>query len=172
MSTGRENTKSKSPSQARSSANVSPPDQTQLIDSAPLMGGARQLWFGKAIQDSAFLLAKLCHAASSLRRMERGGDTAEALMLKNETIKIINERLDQSSSHISEGTICTVACMGESYSSSTTSQCEGIVIGNLMVCLQRKQSLRQYLTFFKTCHYTVLILILSLVMYEVSKSSP
>ena len=59
--------------------------------------------------DSAFFFIKLCHAAGSMSLMDRRGDPAESLMFKNEAIKIINDRLAQSSSHISEGTISTVA---------------------------------------------------------------
>ena len=75
------------------------------------MTAIRRLWFEKGVHDSAFLFVKLCHAAGSLSLTERSGGPTEALMLKNEAIKIINERLDQSSTHISDGTISAVACI-------------------------------------------------------------
>lgn len=73
------------------------------------MAAVRTLWFRKAIQDTAFLFMKLCHAAGSLSLIKHEGDSVEALVFKNEAIRIINERLDQSSSNISEGTLSTVA---------------------------------------------------------------
>jgi hypothetical protein len=44
--------------------------------------------------DSAFVYIKLCHAAGSMSLMDRGGDSAESLMFKNEAIKIILSTTD------------------------------------------------------------------------------
>lgn len=91
------------------SDNISPLDQAKLIESVPLMMAVRKLCFKNAMRDAAFLFMKLCHAADSLSLIEGGGDSVESLMFKNEAIKVINERLDQSPTHISEGTLSTVA---------------------------------------------------------------
>jgi hypothetical protein len=73
------------------------------------MMAVRRLWLGKALKDPAFLLMELCHAAESLSLIERGENSTESLTFKNEAIKIINQRLDQSPNEISEGTLSTVA---------------------------------------------------------------
>ena len=71
----------------------------------------RRLWFGKALGDTAFLFIKLCHASASLSLTEGSEDSVEPLLFKNEAIRVINERLDQSASHISEETLSAVACI-------------------------------------------------------------
>ena len=75
------------------------------------MMALRRLWFGKALGDTAFLFIKLCHASASFSLTEGSEDSIESLLFKNEAIRIINERLDQSATHISEGTLSTVACI-------------------------------------------------------------
>ena len=71
----------------------------------------RSLWLEKAMRDTAFLFIKLCRAAESLSVIERSGGSVETLMFKNEAIKVINQRLDESPTHISEGTLSAVACI-------------------------------------------------------------
>lgn len=86
------------------------------------MMAVRGLWLEKAMRDTAFLFIKLCRAAGSLSLIDRSGDSVEALMFKNEAIKAINERLSQSPTHISEGTLSAVACI-VSYEVSYNTYC-------------------------------------------------
>ncbi len=59
------------------------------------------------MQDPAFFLTKLCHAAS--RKFLSEGNAAEALSLQNESIRIIQRRLECSD--LGDFTVCAVTGM-------------------------------------------------------------
>ena len=79
------------------------------IMASPLMMNPRKEWFSIAIQDQALFHVALSHAAGSLGLLTQKGDSVESLMHRMEAIKIINERLNDVSSGISDGTVGTVA---------------------------------------------------------------
>ncbi|KAK9364507.1 hypothetical protein V1509DRAFT_613407 [Lipomyces kononenkoae] len=86
-------------------------DQSHLIYSCSLMRAARKTWYGLFIHDAAFSSVILCIAAGNLSLLEHVGDSVESLHWKNEAIKIINRRLDESPSKLTAATIAAVASL-------------------------------------------------------------
>jgi hypothetical protein len=75
------------------------------------MMNPRKEWFSLAIQDHALFHVALSHAAGNLGLLTQKGDAIESLTHRMEAIRIINERLDDLSCGISDGTIGAVASM-------------------------------------------------------------
>jgi hypothetical protein len=81
------------------------------IMASPLMMNPRKEWFSLAIQDQALFHVALSHAAGNLGLLMQKGDSVESLTHRMEAIRIINERLNNLSCGISDGTIGAVASM-------------------------------------------------------------
>lgn len=75
------------------------------------MMNPRKEWFSLAIQDHALFHVALSHAAGNLGLLMQKGDSVESLFHRMEAIRIINERLNDLSCGISDGTIGAVASM-------------------------------------------------------------
>ena len=75
------------------------------------MLGARKSWFQAGLQDSAFFNSALSHYAGSFGLKSERGDPIEALMLRTEAIKIVNERIAAGNGHVSDGTIGAVSSL-------------------------------------------------------------
>lgn len=88
------------------------------------MMSARKHWFILATGDRALFLIAMSHAAGnlSLQQQKHTWDAPEALLLRTEAIRVINERiLDVDTKGPSDGTIGAVASMA-SYEVDYTSR--------------------------------------------------
>lgn len=79
---------------------------------APLVMSARKHWFILGMSDKAFFIIALSHAAAHLNRLQQKQSkvASEALQLRTEAIRLINERIlnvDGRGPH--DGTIGAVA---------------------------------------------------------------
>jgi hypothetical protein len=78
-----------------------------------LMMSARKHWFFLALQDPALFLICLSHAAGNLSLQRRSGmwDAPEALLLRTDAVKLINERIQNvdDKKEPTDGTIGAVA---------------------------------------------------------------
>jgi hypothetical protein len=75
------------------------------------MMNPRKEWFSSAIQDHALFHVALSHAAGNLGLLMQKGDSVESLIHRMEAVRIINERLNDMSCGIGDGTIAAVASM-------------------------------------------------------------
>ncbi len=75
------------------------------------MHGARRSWFVLSLQDPAFFLIKLCHAANKRTAGSAGSaaQSREALSFQTEAINIIQQRLERND--LNELTVSAVASM-------------------------------------------------------------
>jgi hypothetical protein len=75
------------------------------------MLAVRKSWFQNALQDPAFFNAALSHYAGSFSLKFKKGDPMEALILRTEAIKIVNERIEAGAVGVGDGTIGAVASL-------------------------------------------------------------
>ncbi len=90
---------------------LTPTDHARVITASPLMHGARRSWFVLSLQDPAFFLIKLCHAANKRTAGSAGSaaQSREALSFQTEAINIIQQRLERND--LNELTVSAVASM-------------------------------------------------------------
>ncbi|KAK5164585.1 uncharacterized protein LTR77_009791 [Saxophila tyrrhenica] len=79
-----------------------------IIKSSPLLVASRTACFALAMQDPAFFITKLCHAASR-RALMSAGYAVEVLTLKSDTLRMIQQRLQ--SQDLGDFTIAAVATL-------------------------------------------------------------
>lgn len=78
------------------------------------MMSARKHWFILATGDQALFLIAMSHAAGNLNLLQQKGtwDAPEALILRSEAIRVINERImNMEAKGPSDGTVGAVASM-------------------------------------------------------------
>jgi hypothetical protein len=75
------------------------------------MVSVRKSWLRISLQDPAFFAAVSSHYAGRYSLSTRQGDPTEALLLRMDAIKIVNERLNQMDGSVSDGTIGAVASL-------------------------------------------------------------
>ena len=75
------------------------------------MGQLRSEWLSLAMKDLAMFHICLSHYAGNYGVTKQENDPIEALRLRTESIKLVNERLDNHEAAISEGTMGTVASL-------------------------------------------------------------
>lgn len=71
----------------------------------------RKAWYDFAIDDKAFFLVILAHAAADCDMSLRKGDPLEAVSYRMQAAQIVNARLGDPSSSLSDATIGTVAAL-------------------------------------------------------------
>jgi hypothetical protein len=71
----------------------------------------RKSWFIAAMQDFAWFYSALSHYAGTYTLTFREGDPAESLLLRTQSIEVVNERLGKPQQEVSDATIGAVASM-------------------------------------------------------------
>jgi hypothetical protein len=71
----------------------------------------RKSWFVEAMQDLGWFYSALSHYAGTYRLATQKGDDAESLLLRTQSIEVVNERLGNVESRVSDATIGAVASM-------------------------------------------------------------
>lgn len=71
----------------------------------------RKSWFIAAMQDLAWFYSALSHYAGTYTLTFREGDPAESLLLRTQSIEVVNERLGKPQQEVSDATIGAVASM-------------------------------------------------------------
>ncbi|KAH8800257.1 fungal-specific transcription factor domain-containing protein [Xylogone sp. PMI_703] len=85
--------------------------QNYFIHSSSLTRVFAKTCYDLFIQDATFRSVILCIAADNLNLLEHVGDCVESLYWKNEAIKTINERLNESTSKLTAATVAAVASL-------------------------------------------------------------
>jgi hypothetical protein len=81
------------------------------ILASPLMGQLRTEWLSLAIKDLAMFHICLSHYAGNYGLANQENDPAEALRLRMESMRIVNQRLDDDEAALADGTLGTVASL-------------------------------------------------------------
>jgi hypothetical protein len=75
------------------------------------MGQLRTEWLSLATKDLALFHICLSHYAGNYGHTNQENDPTEALRLRMESMRIVNERLDDRDAALSDGTMGTVASL-------------------------------------------------------------
>jgi len=75
------------------------------------MGQLRKEWLSLATQDKALFHIALSHYAGNYGIDRQESDPAEALRFRMESMRLVNERLEQKNIALSDGTLGTVASL-------------------------------------------------------------
>jgi hypothetical protein len=75
------------------------------------MGRLRTEWLSLATHDTAFFYVALSHYAGNYSLMSKVKDPVEALRFRMESMKIINDRLEDVVTALTDGTLGTVASL-------------------------------------------------------------
>lgn len=75
------------------------------------MGQLRTEWLSLATQDMAFFYVALSHYAGNYSLANKQSDPMEALRFRMESMKLINNRLEDVGSAVMDGTLGTVASL-------------------------------------------------------------
>lgn len=76
-----------------------------------LMIPIRKPWFIAAMQDLAWFYSALSHYSGTYQLAFGEGDPAESLLLRTQSIEVVNERLGKPQQEVSDATIGAVASM-------------------------------------------------------------
>lgn len=87
------------------------------------MGQLRKEWLSLATQDTALFHIALSHYAGNYGLTRRQSDPVEALRFRMEAMRIVNERLENMDSALTDGTLGTVASLS-SYEVCQNRLCE------------------------------------------------
>ncbi|KAH7418282.1 hypothetical protein BKA64DRAFT_195574 [Cadophora sp. MPI-SDFR-AT-0126] len=110
----------------------------QGILSSRLMGQLRTEWLSLAIQDAAMFHTALSHYAGNYGLAHQECDPVEALRFRMESMRLVNQRLDDIANAVGDGTLGTVASLS-SYEATNGSL---TAINTHMKGLQRLVALR------------------------------
>lgn len=75
------------------------------------MGQLRKEWLALATQDSALFHIALSHYAGNYGLQHKESDPAEALRFRMESMRLVNQRLENGEASLSDGTLGTVASL-------------------------------------------------------------
>lgn len=70
-------------------------------------------WFSFVMTDNAFFHVALSHVLADRTLSQRQGDPIDALRYRTESVRILNDRLEDQNDRISDGTIGTVAILAD-----------------------------------------------------------